>query len=101
MGDYGRHQMLLEHRDLRAAMARVTAAKEPHDLVVATEALIERLGRHLADEEQAQRGREELAMQRAARERTSADSALAPMPGLEWAVRHFVDELIADVYLDG
>ena len=101
MVDYDRHDMLIEHRDLRAAMARVTAAQEPEDLALAASALLERLSRHLADEEEAQRGRAELAQQRAERQATRVDVALAPMPGLEWAVRHFVDELIADVYLDG
>jgi hypothetical protein len=93
--------MLTDHRDLRAAMARVHAAKEPEDLALAASALLERLGRHLAEEEAAQRGREELAQQRDERARTRVDVALMPMPGLEWAVHHFVDELIADVYIDG
>jgi hypothetical protein len=104
MGEHDRHQMLVEHRDLRAAMDRVTAAtaaQEARDLAIAAGALLERLREHLAEEEQAQRGREELAAQRVEREQGRVDLALVPMPGLDWAVRHFIDELIADVYIDG
>jgi len=64
-----------EHHELREAMARVRTAADESQRAAATDALMEQLRRHLDGSE--------------------------PQAGLEWALRHFVDELIADVYLNG
>jgi hypothetical protein len=97
-----RRRMLDEHLELRAAMARVTAAEDAAHLAVAAEALLERLSAHLdgeaeiaATDDGAQRD------ERDGRDGLREELATAPEGGLDLAVRRFVDALIADVYLDG
>ncbi len=108
-----RRLVLAEHRELRAAMAKVSAATEPGRLAVATSALLDLLTEHISHEdeilepilrhldawgpERSRRLRAEHAAQRTEIARLRAELATAPPAGLDWAISHFIDALLADI----
>jgi hypothetical protein len=108
-----RRRILAEHEELRGAIAKVIAARDPARLAFATEALLDRLSEHIDHEDRAlepvlreidawgperARGlREGHAAQRLEIAKLRAELATAPGAGLDWAVRHFVNELMADM----
>ena len=108
-----RRRILAEHDELRIAIAEVLAADDAARRAAATEALLDRLTDHIAHEdlalepvlrqidawgpERARRLREDHAAQRAQIACLRTELATAPGRGLDWAVRHFVDELVADM----
>ena len=108
-----RRQILAEHGELRAAIAKVATAEEPARLALATHALCDLLEDHLAFEdealepvlrtidawgpERARRLREEHAAQRARLAQLRRDVATAPALALAREVQPFLEELLADM----
>ena len=111
-----RCHILMEHDELRAAIAKVISAADPARLAVATNALLDRLTEHLAYEERAlepvlraidawgperaRRMREDHRAQRVEIAKLREELATAPTGGLGRPVRPFVDELLADMAVE-
>lgn len=108
-----RRQILAEHVELRAAIAKVATAEEPARLALATSALCDRLEDHLAFEderlepvlrsidawgpERARRLRQEHALQRARMAELRREVATAPALALAREVQPFLEALLADM----
>lgn len=108
-----RRQILAEHVELRAAIARVATAEEPARLALATSALCDRLEDHLELEdevlepvlravdawgpERARRLRDEHAAQRRRLAQLRRDVATAPALALAREVQPFLETLLADM----
>lgn len=108
-----RRQILAEHGELRAAIAKVATAEEPARLALATNALCDLLEDHLAHEdevlepvlrtidawgpERARRLRDEHLQQRARLAQLRRDVATAPALALAREVQPFLEELLVDM----
>ncbi len=108
-----RRQILAEHVELRAAIAKVATAEEPARLMLATSALCDLLEDHLAFEdevlepvlrridawgaERARRLREEHAEQRMRLRQLRRDVATAPALALAREVQPFLETLLTDM----
>lgn len=108
-----RRQILAEHVELRAAIAKVATAEEPARLALATSALCDLLEDHLAFEderlepvlrsidawgpERARRLREEHVAQRARMAELRREVATAPALALAREVQPFLEALLADM----
>ncbi|HEX8952517.1 MAG TPA: hemerythrin domain-containing protein, partial [Polyangia bacterium] len=107
-----RRQILAEHGELRAAIAKVATAEEPARLALATNALCDLLADHLGHEddelepvlrtidawgpERARRLRDEHAAQRARLAQLRRDVATAPSLALAREVQPFLETLLAE-----